>query len=84
MSKSLFWHIVWLECGKPKTGAVTDSMRRSRADYHCAIRKVRRNEQTIVNERYADAILVNENRCLWAEVKRINGGMAVPSSVVDD
>ena len=47
-SKSLFWHNIWLECGKPKTGAIADSMRRSIATYHYAIRKVRCNEQTIM------------------------------------
>ena len=48
-------------------------MRRSRATYHYAIRKVRRNEQTIVNEHLAEAILANHNRDLWSEVKRIKG-----------
>ena len=63
-SKSLFWHNIWFECGKPKTEAVADFMRRSRATYHYAIRKVRRNEQTIVNERFAEAILANYHRDL--------------------
>ena len=63
-SKSLFWHNIWLECGKPKTGAVADSIRRSIVAYHYAIRKVRRNEQTIVNERFAEAILANHSRNL--------------------
>ena len=45
-SKSLFSLNIWLECGKLKTGAIADSMRRSRATtYHYAIRKVHRNEQ---------------------------------------
>ena len=73
-SKSLFWRNISLEYGKPKTGAVVDSMRHSRATYHYAIRNVRRNEQTIVNELFSEAILANHNRDLWAEVKRICGG----------
>ena len=48
-------------------------MRRSRTAYHYDIRKIRRNEQTIVNERFAEAILANHNRDLLAEVKRIKG-----------
>ena len=46
-------------------------MRHSRATYDYAIRKVRRNEQTSVNGRFAEAILANHHRDLWAEVKRI-------------
>jgi len=29
--KSLFWHNLWMDCGRPKTGAVADCMRRTRA-----------------------------------------------------
>ena len=32
--KSLFWHGLWLDCNRPKTGAVADCMRRTRAAYH--------------------------------------------------
>jgi len=40
--KSLFWHKLWLDCGRPKTGVVADGMRRTRAAY----RKVKRDEDT--------------------------------------
>jgi len=26
---SIFWHIIWIDCGRPKTGLVADIMRRS-------------------------------------------------------
>jgi hypothetical protein len=28
-SKSLFWHNVWSDCGRPRNGAVADCMRRA-------------------------------------------------------
>jgi hypothetical protein len=34
--KSLFWHQMWIDFDRPKTGAVADSMRRTRAAYHYA------------------------------------------------
>ena len=83
-SKSLFWYDIWLTCGKPQTEAVADSMRRFRAAYHYAIRKVHRNEQTIVHERFAEVILANHNRDLSTEFKRIKRGTAGKSSMVDD
>jgi hypothetical protein len=54
--KSMFWHGICLQCGRPKTGAVADCMRRTRAAYHCAIRKVERDQDNIINERLADSI----------------------------
>jgi hypothetical protein len=32
--KSMFWHKLWLDCDRPRTGAVADSMRRTRAVHH--------------------------------------------------
>ena len=61
-AKSLFWHIVWIDCVRPKTGAVADVMRRTRVSYHYAIRRVRCNERNIIKERFADAMLVDNTR----------------------
>jgi len=40
---------------------VDDVMRRTRAAYHRAVRYVKRNENFIVNERFASALLDNRN-----------------------
>ena len=55
--ESLFWHNLWLECDRPKTGAVAYCMRRTHAAYHYAIRKVKREEDKIINERLAGSLL---------------------------
>ena len=40
--KSLFWHWVWLEAGKPMTGHVYCIMKRTRHRYHYAVRCAKR------------------------------------------
>jgi hypothetical protein len=55
--KSLFWHRLWYDCGRPRSGVVADVMRRTRATYHRTMRRVKRNEQVIVRQRFADASL---------------------------
>ena len=82
-SKSIFWHKMWLECGRPKSGVVADIMRRTRASYHYAVRRVKKNEQEIVRQRFAEAALSNNNRDIWSEVRRINGNRAAPASTID-
>jgi hypothetical protein len=47
-----------MDCGRPKTGAVADCMRRTRAAYHHAIRKVKLDEGKMINERLADSIII--------------------------
>ena len=42
-----------LEFGRPKTGVVADVMRRTRAAYHYAIRRIEQNADAIINERFS-------------------------------
>ena len=69
--KSIFWHGLWIDCGKPRCGQVADIMRRTRAAYHYAIRRIKRDEQEIVKERFVEAILKNDERDFWSETKRM-------------
>ena len=46
-------------------------MRKTRLRYHAAIRAVRRNENVIVNARFASSVTSNRSRDFWQEVKRI-------------
>ena len=52
--KSLFWHNLWLEFERQKTEVGVDCMRRTRAAYHYAFRKVKRDGERLINERIAD------------------------------
>ena len=65
-----FWYGLWIDCGKPRVGQVADIMRRTRAAYHYAIRRFKRDEQEIVKERFVEAILKNDERDFWSETKR--------------
>ena len=80
--KSLFWHQLWVYCGRPHSGAVADCMRRSRASYHYAIRWARKNEEGIISERIAESML-SSDRNFWDEVKRIRSISVVSSKTVD-
>jgi len=46
---------MWLE---PRNGVVADCMRRTRAIYHYAVRRVKQNEELVVRERIANAAAV--------------------------
>lgn len=82
-NKSVFWHKIWIESGRPKTGVVADIMRRTRASYHYAIRCVKRDERSIVRQRFAAAIICNSQRDLWSEVRRMNGKHSAHASTID-
>lgn len=81
--KSLFWHNMWADCGRPKNGAVADCMRRSRASYHYAVRQVKKDEDCIVREHIANALIDDPTRNFWAEVRKIRSTKACSSLIVD-
>jgi len=58
-------------------------MRRTRAAYHYAIRKVRRDEDRIISERIAGSLINSGDRDFWSEIKRIRSNRAGSSKVVD-
>jgi len=81
--KSLFWHGIWVDCGRPRNGVVADCMRRTRAQYHYTVRQVKRDEESIVRERIAEALIVDPTRSFWVEVKKIRNNKASGSKIVD-
>jgi len=46
-----------------------------RASYHYAIRHVRKREEHIANDRFAEAIVWNKSRDFWNEVKRMKSSV---------
>ena len=49
---------------------VADCMRRIGANYHYSVRQVKKNEEFIVRERIANALIEDPSRSFWAEVKK--------------
>jgi len=81
--KSIYWHCLWIDCGRPRSGVVADCMRRTRAAYHYAIRQARWDEESIVRERIAEAFLTDPTRNLLEEVKRYGNKKTAYNKTVD-
>ena len=70
--ESLAWHQCWLEAGRPNQGLIALKRRLTRAKYHYAIRFVQKEENRIKSNRMAEAMVNNQDRILWKEVKKNN------------
>jgi len=81
--KSILWHNIWLECGRPRDGTVADNMRRTRAAYYYAVRYIKQNNSDIVKQWFASAIVENRSRNFWHEVKKVRGGKGDIQRTVD-
>jgi len=81
--KSILWHNIWLECGRPRDGAVADIMRRTRAAYHYAVSYIKHNNSDFVKQRFASAIFENRSKDFWHKVKKVRGGKGYIQRTVD-
>ena len=80
---SLFWHNIWIDCGRPRVGHIADCMRRTRASYHYAIRRVKKNEEQIIRNRIATSLLHDPNRNFWSEIRKIRNKRPANCRIVD-
>jgi hypothetical protein len=57
----MFQHHLRMESGRSATEVVADIVRRMRAAYRLARRRVKRNEPDLANDRFARAMLENRS-----------------------
>lgn len=80
--RALFWHHIWRDSGSPRTGLLADIRRKTRAAYHYAIKRARKQENVTMKTKLADASN-GSSKDFWNELKRIKGCNKVISSKVD-
>jgi hypothetical protein len=81
---ALFWHNLWKECDKPSNGILYDLMRKTKLQYHYAVRKLKRNSDVLRKEKMAEALNENNSRNFWNEVKKVNDNRIQYPSHVDN
>ena len=80
---SLTYHWLWKESGKPRNGYYADMRRRTRAQYHYAVKQIKSNQNRLKSEKMALAISNNDTRNLWTEVRKMKGNTRKMPTVVD-
>ena len=63
---------------------MTNVMRRSRKQYHNAVRALRLDQHQLHRQKVAKTVLTNKNSDFWKEIRKVKGdGDALPS-VIDN
>lgn len=81
--RALLWHKIWVECDRPRHGEVAECMRKTRAAYHYAIRCAKKDRDSIVRQRIANALLCDNDRSFWTEIRRIRKLSSTVTSTID-
>ena len=80
-NRSLFWHWIWLEFDKPRSGFFYDIMKRTRHRYHYAIRSCKKQKQDIQKRKLVENISNSKDFSL--EIKKIYPSSKLISNTID-
>ena len=82
--KALFWHSIWKDNGRPETGLIVDIRRKTRRDYHNALRSHAKSDDINRMTNMATKCLSDDRRDFWSEVKKMLGNTKSLPQIVDD
>ena len=80
--RSLFWHWMWQEAGKPRTGVVYNVMKRTRHQYHYVVRCCKRQKFEIQKQKITANI--SNSTIFWKEIRKLNPTSKTISNNIDD
>ena len=81
--ESKFWFSVWASLGKPSEGYVFENMKHSKMQYKYALRRLKRCNDRIQNEKFLTGIL-HEGRNIFDEIRKLRGNSKILSTRIDN
>ena len=81
--KAVLWHSIWKANGCPREGLIANIRRATRAEYHKAIKYIRREREAIVANKMANDLMLNKSCDFWSAVKQVKKGKVVLPNCVD-
>ena len=69
---SLFWHAIWVSCGRPTASVLATVMRHSRAKYHRAVKLLKRDAERLRRVKLAESLSNCPSRDFWTELRKMN------------
>ena len=78
-----FYYALWLSYGKPLNCDLHNAMKHYRNQYHFAIRRLKRNQENIKNQKLLDHCLNGNSTNLIKEFKKQNNSQTPKSTVID-
>ena len=81
---SCFWHKVWVEAGRPSSGALFNIKREAKRSFKSSVRRLKRRQQYLVRDKLAKSFGSKKKDKFWSEVKRLKSAKNSSCSPVVD
>ena len=75
-----FWYKVWVQAGRPSSGALFNIKRNAKRNYKSSVRRLQRRQQYLLRNKLARSFAEKRNDNFWSKVKQLT---TTHASVVD-
>jgi exonuclease III len=82
--RAMFWHDMWKENGRPHNGVVADIRRHTRAKYHYAVRRLKKNQDKVAADKLAESLRGKNSTEFWKDIKKIKGSGSILPNTMDN
>ena len=82
--RALFWHYMWKENEKPKTGVIADIRRKTRKEYHSAVKRAVNVSKNTRALKFAHKFIARDRRDFWKDVRKTFGSKKSLPCMVDN
>ena len=80
-----FWSSTWRSLGRPNYGPYFEAMKLARKQYSYAVRRLKRCNEIIQNNKFLDGLVNRNNNCdIFKEIRKFRGSQKTSSSRIDD
>jgi len=73
----------WVEQRRPSVGWVAYMRRRTRADYHKAIKAIKTNKDKIIREKVAQSLSNSNHNQFWKNINKLKPSTKTANNVID-
>ena len=81
--KSIDSHILWRDCGSPRSGPIFEEKMRSNYQYKTVLRRAKNKSNHELSSRMSSDLTSKDDNAFWKRWNQINGKAAAPSSMID-
>ena len=81
--KALHFHALWKTAGSPDDGVLAEDRRKSRREYHKALKKCKKDRDHITASKIAEKMAGSKTKDFWREISRLKKSPKSVASIVD-
>ena len=81
---SIWWHERWKECGRPREGWVAQIRRRTRAQYHQAIKTCMSDRDDIIKVKISNNLKNGTPKEFWNHISKLSKKKSGTCAIIDD